>query len=183
MRQLASFLLLGLAVAAGAAETWRWKDENGVVHYSDRPGPGAKLVVIGSNTGSSNPEAASPAPPAATAQVQQAPTEVRYTACVVVAPVSDEVFNAVNSINAALQLTPELQEGHRIQVLMDGQAYPAWPEGALSYTIADVYRGTHSLSARVVDAEGRNLCSGPVVTFHVRQPSVLAPARQPVRRP
>jgi hypothetical protein len=185
MRQLASFLLLGIAVAAGAADTWRWKDANGVVHYSDRPAPGAERVQVGSSSGPGNAEAAAPQPATPAANPQQAqpvPTGVPYTSCVVVAPANDEVFNAVNSVSASLLLTPELQEGHRIQVLFDGQPYPAWPEGVLSYTIVDINRGTHSLSARLVDAEGRSLCTGPAITFHVRQPSVLSPARQRPRR-
>jgi hypothetical protein len=45
MRQIATFLLFGVALTAGAAEIWRWKDANGVVHYSDNPVPGAKAAV------------------------------------------------------------------------------------------------------------------------------------------
>ena len=37
MMRLACFVLLILAAAgAGAAEMWRWVDDRGVVHYSDR---------------------------------------------------------------------------------------------------------------------------------------------------
>jgi Domain of unknown function (DUF4124) len=178
MRQLASFLLLGFAVAAGAADTWRWKDANGVVHYSDRPGPGATLVVVGSDAGPGNPELASTLQPAAAAT---APTAVPYTGCVVVAPANDEVFTNIRTVNARLQLTPGLQLGHRMEVLFDGQAYAAWPAGGLSHTFLDLYRGTHTLSVRVVDANGQSLCAGPVVSFHVRLPSLLSPARQPAR--
>ena len=40
-------VLLGLLAAGFAAEeTWMWTDEEGVVHYSDRPQPGAELVVL-----------------------------------------------------------------------------------------------------------------------------------------
>ena len=37
------FTLLGLLAAAGAfADAYTWTDDNGIVHYSDRPNPGAK---------------------------------------------------------------------------------------------------------------------------------------------
>ena len=40
---------------AAAAETWRWKDANGVVHYSDRPVPGAERVSVVAPKPSSSP--------------------------------------------------------------------------------------------------------------------------------
>ena len=99
------------------------------------------------------------------------------------APANDEVFNNVRSVPVSLQLIPGLQQGHRMQVLFDGQPYPAWPAGALYSTLLDLFRGTHTLSVNVLDANGRLLCGGPVISFHVRQPSLLSPARQPARRP
>ena len=40
-------VLLGLlATAVAAADTWTWTDEEGVVHYSDRPQPGATRIII-----------------------------------------------------------------------------------------------------------------------------------------
>ena len=175
MRQLASFLLLGFAVAAGAADTWRWKDANGVVHYSDRPVPGATLVTLGPQAAPGNPEAVVILKPD---QAPAAPTTVSYTSCVVTAPANEEVFNNEHTVRASLQIIPGLQQGHRMQVLFDGQPYAAWPAGGLSTTLLDLFRGTHTLSVNVVDAAGRSLCSGPVVSFHVRQPSLLSPARQ-----
>ncbi|MEO6368817.1 MAG: DUF4124 domain-containing protein [Steroidobacteraceae bacterium] len=178
MRQLASFLLLGLSVAAGAADTWRWKDANGVVHYSDRPVPGATLVTLGPQAAPANPEAALVLKPD---QAPAAPTVMSYTGCMVTAPANDEVFNNERSVRASLQITPGLQQGHRMQVLFDGQPYPAWPAGGLSHTFNDLFRGTHTLRVNVVDAAGRSLCSGPAVSFHVRLPSLLSPARQAAR--
>ena len=178
MRQLASFLLLGFAVVAGAADTWRWKDKNGVVHYSDQPVPGATLVTLGPQAAPGTPPAPIVQPPPAAAAT---PGPTPYTRCVVVAPANDEVFNNVNSVTASVLILPGLQQGHRMQVLFDGQPYPAWPAGGLSHTLSDLFRGTHTLSVNVVDASGRSLCSGPAVSFHVRQPSLLSPARQPAR--
>ena len=40
-------VLLGLlTTAAAAADTWMWTDDEGVVHYSDRPYPGAERITI-----------------------------------------------------------------------------------------------------------------------------------------
>lgn len=174
MRRLASFLLLGVALAAGAADIWRWKDADGVVHYSDSPAPGAERVVVSGSAPSS--DVAIPQPVATEAPVAASPKPtLRYARCAVTQPPNDEVFFAVSSVSASLTIEPYLQPGHRIEVLLNGAPYPQWPEGALSYTFTGLNRGSYTLTLRVVDANGRSVCAGPVSNFHVRQPSVLSP--------
>jgi hypothetical protein len=65
---LAFLLISPLALAAG--DVYRWKDANGVPHYSDQPQPGAELIHTNKRSGnSSSPAPSQPAPapaPAAT---------------------------------------------------------------------------------------------------------------------
>jgi hypothetical protein len=184
MRQLASLLLVALAVPATvapviAAEAWRWRDEHGVVHYSDTPVPGAERVVLAAappGNGSRTPTAA-PRPAAPTA-----PAKFSYAECTVRAPGNDQTFNAVNMITASLQIKPALLEEHSIRVMFDGDPYPAWPARMLAFKLENLHRGTHTLAVQVVDAKKNVVCDGPPTTFHVRQP-VLAPANKPKPKP
>ena len=184
MRPLASFLLLGITLTAGATEIWRWKDADGVVHISDRPVPGAELVQItgGVSTTSRPPQAAPAAPPipntAARSPAPARPVTVAYTSCAVSSPVDDTVFQSVDTVAVSLQIEPALQGGHRIQVLLNNAPVADWPENQPSYTLTGLYRGSYTLSARIVDAGGRSYCNGAAVSFHVRQPTV-----KPVLRP
>ena len=41
-------LLALFAGGAALADTYTWTDEEGVVHYSDRPHPGGKRIIIDS---------------------------------------------------------------------------------------------------------------------------------------
>jgi Domain of unknown function (DUF4124) len=182
MRQIASFLLIALALPATAAETWRWKDANGVVHYSDRPVPGAERMNLGSGT-TPDAQPVTVAPRAGVGLGQQTSAPIPYSSCTVVAPANDETFNMVNSVSATLQVTPILQVGHRLRVLLDGVVHVEWPDRQLSNTLMNVYRGTHTLSVQVLDADGKTVCAGPATTFHVRQSSIFSPARQPTARP
>jgi hypothetical protein len=184
MRQLCSFLLIALAFAASAAETWRWKDANGVVHYSDRPVPGAERVFVAPPPKSGEASTAAPRSNPPPTDAPQAPTVVPYLRCDVTAPANDTVFNLVHSVAVTLVIEPWLQAGHRAQVMLNGQVYTDWPAGQASHTMSNLYRGSYTLSVRVLDAAGRPLCSGAATTFHVRQPSLLMPGRQtPARRP
>jgi hypothetical protein len=57
-----------------------------------------------------------------------------------------------------------------------------WPAAGLAYTLTNLYRGSYTLTVRVVDAGGRAVCTGAVSSFHIRQPSVLSP-QSPQRPP
>lgn len=174
MRRVASFLLLGVALVASADDIWRWKDANGVVHYSDSPVPGAERVIVGGSTTLQQAPAPAPAPESPAPQ-PAAPPPIRYTRCAIAQPPNDEVFFAVNTVDASLAIEPYLQDGHRIEVLLNGAPYPGWPAKALNHTFTEIYRGSYTLAVRILDAAGRTVCTGMVSNFHVRQPSILSP--------
>jgi hypothetical protein len=163
------------ALNAGATELWRWKDADGVVHYSDRPVQGAERIDVRSSQKSSSEIA-----PQATAPVRPPPTPVvNYTRCIVSSPTNDQVFNNVSAVDVGIALEPALQADHQLQVFLNGRADPDWPAGALSRTLVNLFRGSYTLSVRVLDFNGRALCAGPTINFHVRQASLLAPGRRP----
>lgn len=80
---LAAFLIAPAALAEG--EVYRWKDANGLWHYSDQPQPGAELVK---KTGS-RPGASVSTPPPDTSG------KVSYTSDSTPPPVSNEVAQEV----------------------------------------------------------------------------------------
>jgi hypothetical protein len=176
MRKLVALLSMWVALSASAAELWRWKDADGVTHYSDRPVPGAERIDVQTTQLSSG--AASASTPAASQASPVPPAVTKYTRCAVAAPMNDEVFNVQDPVNARVDIEPALQAGHRLQVLMNGSAFAGWPSNQFAYTM-NLYRGSYTLNVRVVDANGRMLCAGSPITFHVRQPSLLAPGRRP----
>ena len=184
MRRLASFLLLGVALAASATEVWRWKDANGVVHYSDSPVPGAERVNA---SPAPKPGGTTAAPPARSVRqtddnpVQQAPT--RYTRCEFIRPVSETTFRGAVTVTAAVEIEPMLQSGHRLQVLVNGSVYPQWAGTTTSYAFPQLDRGSYALVVRVLDANGGTVCSGPTTNFYVQQPTLLSPARQQPAKP
>jgi hypothetical protein len=184
MRLVASILMCAVALTAGAAEIWRWRDANGVVHYSDQPRPGAERIsVVTAAPGSVAPtaapdEGAADRPEGSSGESgDRPPQSPTYTSCTVTAPAHDETFHGVQAVGVSLSVEPELQQGHRIQLFVNGAALPDWPATATYYTLPDVVRGSHTLSVRIVDARGRPGCSGPSITFHLRQQSVIRPAR------
>lgn len=164
--------------ASPAATLYRWVDENGRVHYSDRPQQGAETLEVepAQTFEAPKPRATQPArrPAAAPEAAEPAEPAVSYASLAVRSPTQDQVlWNIGTVLPVALALEPALQPGHRIVLRFNGAAVDAWPGTATSGQVRDVYRGTHTVSAEIVDANGTVLKTSAPVTFYVKQTSIL----------
>lgn len=167
-----------LLPCAWSADVYKRVDENGTTQLSDRPFPGAEKIQVESAQTYSAPRPAPAARPASSAQ----PDEFRYARCAIIAPVNDQVLLNESSASVAWQLSPSLRPGDTVQLVYDGGVMSGVSPSAMAFTIAPVFRGTHTVAVSVQDPNGQTLCRSPEVTFHVRQPSVFAPGN-PVNRP
>ena len=166
--------LLGL-LAAGAvvADAYTWTDDEGVVHYSDRPVPGATRIYIAEpNTGRSpaprsNAATAGASDPDTTSE----PTNtVRYSSFEVTAPGAEEtLWNIEGVLNVSLSLTPALQPGHQVRVYFDGDTRMV---SSMSFQIDEVYRGVHNVQAEVLDPTGKMLIRTRTNRFYVQQSGI-----------
>ena len=178
-RSIPALLLCLLPLAAGAAAVYKWVDADGVTHYSDQPFPGAKKVTIESAQTYS-----APPPPAVTAPARAAPpaSTKPYSLCEIAIPTTDQVYFAVQSVNARLRVQPDLRAEDRVVVVYDGKRMPEISSSGGAFTLAPTYRGTHTVGAIVEDSHGAPQCTAPPVTFHVRQPSIYGPNKPAVPR-
>jgi hypothetical protein len=180
MRNLALVLAaVLLSPLAASQEIYRWVDKNGVVHYSDQPGPGAERVTI---TGS---YARQPEESEAPALYRSEPAEERagpaYQSIAVTRPAMDEAFFGSDAdVAVEIALGGELQPGHEVALFFDGRRVGS---DGLTATLSGVGRGTHFLRAAVLDASGTPLITSPQIIFHVRQASTANPPVGPNLRP
>ena len=166
------FILLALLVAAGAfAEAYKWTDEEGVVHYSDRHHPGATIVDLSASTRARPaPTTRSPASSQNTDAAEPAST-AGYDTIEIASPAAEEtLWNIEATLNVTIALSPALRPGHQVRVYFDGA--PRMVSGA-SFQIADVYRGVHNLQAEVIDETGQLIIRSRPSRFYVQQNSVL----------
>ncbi|NLG77928.1 MAG: DUF4124 domain-containing protein [Xanthomonadaceae bacterium] len=173
--------MLAAPALAGAQTVWKWVDEQGVTHYSDRPMPGAtKMELSVGRTGTVPPSAAPPSP---TSSSRTTPTSgPRYSTIAITSPQPDEtIVNTGGVVQVSVALEPALRSGHNLQLYLDGTLV----EGALnatSYTLTEVPRGEHTLVAVITDQQGERLQSSEPVTFYVRQTSIANPPVGPALR-
>ena len=173
MELRALFILLGLLVTSAAfADAYKWTDEDGVVHYSDRPEPGSERVDLG---GAARSRPRSPAS-AATSPLRddEADSAVAkpfsYTSLEISAPAPEEtLWNIEGILNVALALNPPLQPNHEVRVYFDGVARTV--EGT-NFQLEEVYRGVHNIQAEVLDETGKLMIRSLPNRFYVQQNTV-----------
>ena len=121
------FILLGLLAAAGAmAEAYTWTDENGVVHYSDRPQPGAKIIELETSSRRRSRSATRPAThPVQPTQAQNQRLRFSYESLEIASPAPEEtLWNIAGTLSVSLALTPALQPGHQVRVYSTARHRP-----------------------------------------------------------
>jgi len=173
-------LLVILVIGSAAtADTYRWVDENGVIHFSDRPHPGAQRIELGEVQTFSAPEPIPVAAPGAGGSTAPRDGETGapgYNVFRIVQPQPEETIrNNAGILDISLDVSPRIRAGHRINLYLDGEQVSGVPRRATSFTIDGVVRGQHTLRAVVEDRGGNMVEQSPTVRFFVQQVSVQNP--------
>ncbi len=165
-------ILVGLLAAGGALATaYTWVDEDGVVHYSDRPRPGAKQIELPeANTVRTRPVSRQQSATDGEDEAEEDTGPFRYESLEVAAPAPEEtLWNIEGVLNVSLALSPGLQPGHQVRVYFDGT--PRLVTGT-SFQIDEVYRGVHNIQAEILDETGNLMIRSVPNRFYVQQNTV-----------
>jgi len=100
-----------------------------------------------------------------------------YTQARIVAATDDAAVRGnAGNLTVRVQVSPPLQKGHRLQLLLDDVVQGA-ATSASSIELRNLDRGTHSLQVQVVDSSGSVLFAGARSTFHLLRHSRLHPVK------
>ena len=184
------FMLIGLGTAV-ASDIYRWIDENGNEVYSDQPTENAEKIELrhsmiytpvtipGSNDITDDTQAATEQ--SETDQTEPAPN-YQLT---IVSPEDDAGIRVNNGdVVVNLQVVPALvpERGDKIQLYLDSLPVGV-PMPQLSFILENLERGTHQLSAVVLNASGELLAQSITTTFHLQRSSLLQPGREQNNNP
>lgn len=165
-------LIAVLTASAVMAQAYRWVDEDGIVHYSDRPREGAELIQLPGRAGPIRRIA--PAPGAQAAQEPDAAEPAgpfSYDSIEISAPAPEEtLWNIGGVLNVTLNVQPALRPEHRVRVYFDGEEQMV---SGSSFQIQEVYRGVHNLQAEVLDQTGKLMARSQPNRFYVQQNSIV----------
>lgn len=167
-----------------SAAVYQYLDENGNIVFSDKEVPGSierKIYVPPVVTFRKNEEAAKKTAPADGSLIDVVTVSENekkakpYVKFKISKPVDDEAYrDNLGNVNVQLFISPSLQVsfGHKIKVEFDGKTLPgSWTSSTISFSNVD--RGTHSISAFIVDKSGSKIKSSATHTFHLLRFSSL----------
>jgi hypothetical protein len=171
LKQTIIILISTLAAGTVLAQAYKWTDEDGVVHFSDRPQEGAERIQLSSDGRRPPPPPRTVSSAAATAEA--APEEAavfRYESLTIGSPLAEEtLWNIESVLNVTLNVDPALQSGHRIRVYFNGT--PRYVNGT-SFQIDEVYRGVHNIQAEILDESGTMMIRSMPNRFYVQQNAI-----------
>ena len=151
MRLILSILLI-CCVSQSVAETvYKTVDENGKVIFTDKPSGDAETIKIKDLENTiDNPN------PAKYKASSQKTESFNYDSFSVLSPKNGEGIRSNNgNISISLSLEPGLLAGHKLIIMMDGKQIGT----GLNVSLQNVDRGTHTISANVVDSNGKSIIS------------------------
>ena len=171
MRLLCCVILIGVLYStAQAVDIYRSKDSEGNVVYSDTAGPDSVKVTLGEPT-------ILPSQPLPSGEAQsnsEKPGAVKYESLTITQPADALTIRDNNAnVNVAISAQPRLQAGfgHKLQLLFYGQEVHK-PGRKMSFTLASVDRGAHTLQAVISAPDGQVVMRSPITTFFVHKHSV-----------
>ena len=154
------------AVATGD-KIYTWIDESGNRMYSDVPKDGAEVMQIEEGTNYSAPGSAA-VKDYSTMEPKVVPSGNIYSHFAIISPANDQTIRNNNGdFQVAIDIRPKLGIGHSIRLEMNGKVVQS--AGSAFISLANIDRGTHTLVAIVLDADGKTLRKSKPVTIHLHR--------------
>ena len=167
--------LLLLVCLPATAQIYKYTDANGNTAYSNQPPDGARAEAVELKPlNSIEPRpAATSVSPTPTTQASPAPVQT-YEQLELTGLPDDEALRANNgTFDIGVQIKPRLQQGHRLQLLVDGKPY-GQPTNVPRLQVVNIDRGEHSFAVLVHDAR-RIIQQSPTVTLTVMRAAAGRP--------
>jgi hypothetical protein len=164
-------LILALTLTSNAgADMYECKDEFGRINYTDQPCEDGKLIK-------KTPVNTMPAEQIQPQDTEQPAERYEYKSLTITSP-EDGSYHRINRpLPVKLRLTPPLQGGHRVRLVINGKPY----KGRVSSSGASIMLenvGDASIKAQVVDRKMKLLIESAPVVVH-GQPRHLPYAKTP----
>ncbi|MCC6296383.1 MAG: DUF4124 domain-containing protein [Pseudomonadales bacterium] len=167
-------LLACLAVASGRAgqTVYRVIGPGGEVSYTDTPPEQGQVEAIELKDANTQPALEVSGKEGQAAQSPANP----YSRVEITSPENDAtILPDQLSVVVQLELEPPLQGGHSVQFFLDGEPQ-GMPAAATTIALGELYRGTRTILAEVLDQSGTVITQSNVVAIHVKRHSVKHPS-------
>lgn len=186
MRHFTITVIAMLATSSHAA-IYVNQTQNGGIEYTDTPSEqSAKVDVPEVNTITSvqpatptqtaSPKGSGGAATAATSKgdnssTEQVSTASTYKTFEITSPKNQETIQNQPVISVAFNVDPVMLPGDKIQVMLDGSPVGT-PNATIYQEVSNIARGTHTLSAAIINKNGETIKQSTSVTIFVHRNSI-----------
>ncbi len=163
-------LLINLPVEA---QIYRWVDSSGQVHFSDQPRKGAEKVDLPPVQTYSPPETKDNNNEAKKedSDKEDESTSASYSIKIVQPVAESTLRNNQGLVPVVVELDPQLRETDEIQLVYDGKPMGK-PQNTPTFTLTNVYRGSHTVAVQVLSEDGTVINESEPVTFFMHRPRI-----------
>jgi hypothetical protein len=173
---LSALLLLACSPLLLNAQIYQTIDDDGNVVFTDKPPKGqeTKEVKLAPTNTTPAPNSATTRPSSKKDKSSGEPTkyEIRISS-----PSNEtHIPPGQRDVAVSLSLSPGLHKDHQLQLYINGSPSGAAFSGTAG-TLKEVYRGTHAITAAVLDKKGKTISTSEPVTIYVQR--TIAPRPTP----
>ncbi|MEW6981017.1 DUF4124 domain-containing protein [Colwelliaceae bacterium 6471] len=162
-----TLLLLSLAapVLATSTKIYVWRNEEGVLVFSDSPKPGAEEVDVKTDT------TVIPSVDTSILDITPKAIEEKYIVEITQPENNATVRDNTGSVYVSGRIKPIFKRGLKIQLYLDNKPYDK-PQTHSMFALRDIVRGEHQVKMDLVDQKGKVIASSKVITFYMHRASV-----------
>ena len=160
-----SLIFISFFGYTAAQKVYSWKDENGVLVFSDTPRPGATEVKLNTQN------LTMPATDTSILDTASA-TPVNFKVSISTHQKMKKLFEKIQAqYMSQHELAHVLKQDFKVQLFVDGSPHGA-PSNSTTFALREVFRGEHTLQAKLYDANNKLVSVSPVSTFFMHRTSI-----------
>ncbi|WDE04722.1 DUF4124 domain-containing protein [Thalassomonas viridans] len=159
-------VLLSCAVAATSTKIYVWRNEQGVLVFSDTPRPGAEEVKVKNNNDQLTSVDTS------ILDIKPKAIEEKYQVSISQPENNATVRDNTGSVYVAGRIKPIFKKGLKIQLYLDNTPYQE-PQDHSMFVLRNIDRGEHKIKMDLINNQGKVIASSKPVVFYMHRASKL----------
>jgi hypothetical protein len=166
---LITLLTLSIAtpVYSSSAKIYVWRDESGVLVYSDTPRPGAEEV----KTKKGNVIQSSTNIETQILDIESKKIKEEYQVVVNHPKDNSTIRDNTGSVYISGSIKPLFKRGLKIQLVVDEKPHLT-PQTHTMFALHNIDRGEHQIKMKLLNEKGKVIASSKVITFYMHRATV-----------
>ena len=158
-------LTQAISAYAGSAKVYVWRNEQGVLVFSDSPKPGAEEVEV------PEPNTIKSSIDTSILDINPKIIDNNYQVEIIQPENNATIRDNTGSAYVSGRIKPVFKRGLKIQLYLDNEPYDK-PQTHSMFVLRNIDRGEHQIKMALINDKGKVIATSPPVTFYMHRISV-----------